>query len=104
MTDEDEKLDDTLIDDVDSDGAEAEGEADEKEKLRLDVNIETRSACQRHVTVTVSARRHRPLLRQAVQRVDDQGDVPGFRAGRAPRKLVESRFRKDIGDQVKGRC
>ncbi len=28
--------------------------------------------------------------------------VPGFRAGRAPRKLVESRFRKDVTDQVKG--
>ncbi len=28
--------------------------------------------------------------------------VPGFRAGRAPRKLVETRFRKDVGEQVKG--
>ena len=32
----------------------------------------------------------------------DKAAVPGFRAGRAPRKLVESRFRKDIADQVKG--
>jgi trigger factor len=28
--------------------------------------------------------------------------VPGFRAGRAPRKLVEAKFRKDVADQVKG--
>ncbi len=28
--------------------------------------------------------------------------MPGFRAGRAPRKLVEPRFRKDVTDQVKG--
>ena len=27
---------------------------------------------------------------------------PGFRPGRAPRKLVESRFRKDIAEKVKG--
>ena len=27
--------------------------------------------------------------------------VPGFRPGRAPRKLVETRFRKEIGDKVK---
>ncbi len=27
--------------------------------------------------------------------------VPGFRPGRAPRKLVEARFRKDIGAKVK---
>ncbi len=28
--------------------------------------------------------------------------VPGFRPGRAPRKLIEHRFRKDVADQVKG--
>ena len=28
--------------------------------------------------------------------------IPGFRIGRAPRKLVESRFKSDIVDQVKG--
>jgi trigger factor len=28
--------------------------------------------------------------------------VPGFRAGRAPRKLVESRYKKEIGEQIKG--
>ncbi|MCH8168110.1 MAG: trigger factor family protein, partial [Proteobacteria bacterium] len=27
---------------------------------------------------------------------------PGFRSGRAPRKLVEQRFRKELKDQVKG--
>ena len=27
--------------------------------------------------------------------------VPGFRAGRAPRKLVEHRFRNEVKDQVK---
>jgi trigger factor len=29
-------------------------------------------------------------------------EVPGFRIGRAPRKLIESRFRKDISGKVKG--
>ena len=28
--------------------------------------------------------------------------VPGFRPGRAPRKLVEHRFHKDVDEQVKG--
>ena len=28
--------------------------------------------------------------------------VPGFRTGRAPRKLIETRFRRDVADQVKG--
>jgi trigger factor len=29
--------------------------------------------------------------------------VPGFRSGRAPRKLVEARYRKDVGDQIKSK-
>ena len=50
-----------------------------------------------------SARRHRALLRQGVQRADAaRPHVPGFRPGRAPRKLIETRFRKDVADQVKG--
>ncbi len=28
--------------------------------------------------------------------------IPGFRPGRAPRKLVEHRYRKDVADQVRG--
>src|SRR5438045_9602524 len=32
-----------------------------------------------------------------------KADVPGFRPGRAPRKLGESRFKESIADQVKGK-
>ena len=31
----------------------------------------------------------------------ESAQVPGFRPGRAPRKLIEARFRKDVGEQVK---
>ena len=29
-------------------------------------------------------------------------NVPGFRSGRAPRKVVENRFRQEVSDQIKG--
>src|SRR5205823_2339523 len=32
-----------------------------------------------------------------------KAELPGFRPGRAPRKLVESRFKEQIADQVKGK-
>lgn len=102
---DDEKLDDTLIDDIDSDGADsegAEGDAEEKVKLQLDVNIETRSACQRHITVAVSREDIDRYFDKQFSELMTKAAVPGFRAGRAPRKLVESRFRKDVSDQVKG--
>ena len=49
-----------------------------------------------------SARRHRALFDKEFSELMATADVPGFRAGRAPRKLVETRFRKDVADQVKG--
>jgi trigger factor len=80
-------------------GAEAEEEA--KPKLAMEVDVQTRSACQRHVVAKIS--------REDIQRVFDKefsemmtsAQVPGFRPGHAPRKLVEKRFRKDVGDRVK---
>ena len=32
-----------------------------------------------------------------------KAELPGFRPGRAPRKLVESRFKEHVADQVKGK-
>ena len=34
----------------------------------------------------------------------ERGDVSGFRPGKAPRSLVESRFRRQILDHVASRC
>ena len=37
----------------------------------------------------------------AVRRNDADAAVPGFRIGRAPRKIVENRFKDEVSDQVK---
>ena len=79
----------------------AEGE-EEKPKLNLEVKIWTKSACERHVTVTVPREDIDRYYDNAFSDLMDKAAVPGFRAGRAPRKLVESRFRKDVADQVRG--
>ncbi|MBX7167138.1 MAG: trigger factor [Pirellulales bacterium] len=82
------------------DGAESENA--EPEKLSLDVKIDARGACQRHITVTVSREDVDRYLDRAFGELRQTALVPGFRAGRAPRRLVEQRFRKDVADQVKG--
>jgi trigger factor len=90
---------------ADADLDEANGDAaanDEPQKLELDVKIDTRSACERHITVTIPRTDIDRYLDRAFSDMMGKATVPGFRAGRAPRKLIESRFRKDVAEQVKG--
>ncbi len=77
-------------------------EAPEKPKLTLEVKVDKPGACQRHVTVTVARADVDRYLREAFDELKPKAEVPGFRPGRAPRKLVESRFKDQVSDQVKG--
>ncbi len=81
-------------------GEEADGA--KAEKLDLTVKVAPLSACQRHVTVTVGREDIERYFGNQFSELMDDAEVPGFRKGRAPRKLVESRFRKQVGEQVKG--
>jgi len=70
-------------------------------KLTQEVEIKDIGPCKKHIKVAVS--------REDIQsRMDDQfksmvleSSVAGFRPGKAPRKIVERRFQKEVGDQVK---
>ncbi len=73
-----------------------------KERLNLDVKIDKTSACQRHITVTIPREDIEKYYDTAYSDLMDKAAIPGFRSGRAPRKLVESRFKKEITDQIKG--
>jgi len=80
----------------------AEG-TEEKVKMSLDVKVDKPSACQRHVTVAVSREDIDRYFKDAFDELVPKAELPGFRAGRAPRKLVESRFKDQVADQVKGK-
>jgi len=72
-----------------------------EERLDLAVKIDNRSTCERHITVTIP---HEDIQRYFDKEFTDlmpTAQVPGFRPGRAPRKLVETRFRKDLAPKVK---
>lgn len=74
---------------------------EEKPSLTLDVKIDERSACERHVTVTISREDIERYFDNEFSELMTSVQVPGFRTGRAPRKLIETRFRKDVADRVK---
>ncbi|HEV3342099.1 MAG TPA: trigger factor [Pirellulales bacterium] len=97
---EDEERSGAALDDAANEDVEGEGE--EKPKLNLEVQIEPRSACERHITVTIPRDDIDRYLDTAYSEMMDKAVVPGFRAGRAPRKLVQLRYRKEVADQVKG--
>ncbi len=73
----------------------------EVEKLELSIKVDKPSACQRHVTVTIPREEIDRYFDKAFTDQMGTAIVPGFRKGRAPRKLIEARFRKDLADQVK---
>ncbi len=81
--------------------AVAEDQA-EKKKLNLQVKIDKPESCLRHVVVTIPRDDIERYRKEAFDTLVPQASVPGFRAGRAPRKLVERHFRERIDDQVKG--
>jgi trigger factor len=94
--------DETLDSEAQLEGDENGEREEEQPKLGLDVQIDARGACQRHITVTIPRADIERYFDNAIKDMMDKAAVPGFRPGRAPRKLVESRFRKDVTEQVKG--
>src|SRR5947209_13020421 len=94
----------TDVDDRKEGQTEEEGqEEQEKPKLTLDVKIDKPSACERHVTVKVAKEDVDRYVKEAFDELVPKAELPGFRPGRAPRKLVQTRFKEQITDQVKGK-
>jgi len=71
-------------------------------KMSLEVKIDSTGDCARHITVTISRGDVDRYFNEAFGEMMPKANVPGFRPGRAPRKLVENRFRKEVSGQVKG--
>ena len=81
---------------------EKDEQAEEREALQLEVQVDSPSACQRHITVTVAREEIDRYYEDAYSEMMDSAEIPGFRAGRAPRKLVEARYRSEVSDKIKG--
>jgi trigger factor len=80
----------------------AVAEEEKAPPLTLEVKVDTRSTCERHITVTISREDIDRYFDKEFSELMPKAHVPGFRPGHAPRKLVENRFRKDIAEKVKG--
>ncbi len=90
-----------MTSDIEAPTDDAPGQ-EETPKLELTVEVRSPSACERHVTVTVSRNDVDRYFNDAIGEFVSDANVPGFRQGRAPKKLVQSHFRKELNDRVKG--
>jgi trigger factor len=95
-------LEEPQVDETEAANGEAAEADGEPKRLNLDVQIASPSACERHVTVSVSREDVDRYLHEAYSEIMATASVPGFRVGRAPRKLVENRFKDEIGEKIKG--
>lgn len=77
-------------------------DAQEKQPIQMDVKVESPQACLREVVVTIPQAEVQRYLKEAYDELVPEAQVPGFRSGRAPRKLVEKQFKDRIFEQVKG--
>ena len=69
--------------------------------LSLDVAIDEVSTCQRRVKVTIPREDIDRYYEKAVADLVPSALLPGFRPGRAPRRLVGSRFKTELAEQIR---
>lgn len=74
----------------------------EKAPIQLEIKVESPQACLREVVVTIPQAEVQRYLKEAYDELVPEAQVPGFRSGRAPRKLVEKQFKDRVLEQVKG--
>jgi trigger factor len=71
--------------------------------LNLDVSIDKVSTCQRRVKVTIPRADIVRYQDEALGELVPTALLPGFRPGRAPRRLVGSRFKSELSDQIRSK-
>ena len=72
-----------------------------KPKLDLEVEITDAGPCKKHLKVAIARADIDRQFQDSLGEVRKDALVPGFRPGRAPKNLVERRFRKEVSGQVK---
>ena len=72
-----------------------------KTRLDLDVQISDVGPCKKHLKVSIPRSDVEKQFTESLGAMTREAVIPGFRAGRAPKGLVQKRFRKEVAGQVK---
>lgn len=72
-----------------------------EEKFECTIKVEDSGVWKKKVTIEVPRSQIDKVLEDQYGQLMDSAEVPGFRKGRAPRRIVEKRFGEEINKQVK---
>ncbi|HUT58543.1 MAG TPA: trigger factor [Phycisphaerae bacterium] len=82
--------------------AEGAPEAQQADALpEVDVDVEDAGTLKKKVTVTVPRKRIDAKFDEMFGELSSTAQVPGFRIGHAPRRLIEKRFGKEVSQDVR---
>jgi len=76
-------------------------EEEQPQELANNVTIEQIGPCKKKVTVEVPEESVKKATDEQYETLHKDAIVPGFRKGRAPRRLLEKRFGKEVSEQIK---
>ncbi|MGC9453691.1 MAG: trigger factor [Phycisphaerae bacterium] len=65
------------------------------------VDVEDAGTLKKKVTVTIPRARIDAKMDEMFGELREQAQIPGFRVGHAPRRLIEKRFGKEVGEDVR---
>jgi trigger factor len=83
------------------DSTTPQDDAPEDNRPKVDVEVSEAGTLKKKVTVTVPRERIDAQYEEMFGELSQSAQVPGFRIGRAPRRLIEKRFGKDIEQDVR---
>src|SRR5262245_34914564 len=79
------------------------GDDQQKAPVKLQQSVEMRDIgpCRKHIKVTVARGAIEDRLKEKFSDLVKKSNVAGFRPGKAPRKVIERRFKTEVSNEVK---
>jgi len=98
---EEEQATETKNEAQEEQATETEDKEEQPAALKNTVTIEEAGPCKKKVFIEIPQESIKNLTDEEYKNLRKEALVPGFRKGRAPRRLLEKRFGKETSEQVK---
>jgi len=69
----------------------------------MEVKVEDLAACKKRLSITLSRDEIKAKMEERYGELEREAQVPGFRPGRAPRRLVEKRFHEAVEEETRAK-